>query len=295
MRVAAMKAGKRVLVAALPANRSCPRTPITFPCPFATCRELKQTLGELINTLKALHRVLADILDVPEDLAGLLLDADADEEGRQGYGDHALAGAGWARSPPALSPLLASEAAPSLPPSTLPQLTPAADMAERPQSPFAGADAPAAGDWAAGHYEGEGELEPAAGAAEVLLEAYLAQVDAVLTRAEGSLAELESAEQHGSLLLANSRNRLWLWQILLSAFNAVLNSLGVIGGYFGMNLGNAVKPGLADSPRAFMWIVAASSMAGVVLFMGVTVMVRWAIFPTRMRWRTGRDGARHLE
>ena len=92
---------------------------------------------------------------------------------------------------------------------------------------------------------------------ELLLEAYVAELDAVSRELDGLSQELDSNEKQVSHLLATTRNRLLLVDIVISLTSLVLGVWASVFGAFGMNLSS----GLETQPSLF-WDVLWGSLGG---------------------------------
>ncbi|RYY36185.1 hypothetical protein EON62_01955 [archaeon] len=71
-------------------------------------------------------------------------------------------------------------------------------------------------------------------AAEVLLESYLAEVEAVITKAKLAREDVEASEHQLNLVLANNRNRLLKTEIGITTMTMTMTACSVVAGIFGM-------------------------------------------------------------
>jgi hypothetical protein len=79
-------------------------------------------------------------------------------------------------------------------------------------------------------------------AAEVRLEAALAQADALADALQRALDDLDVAEAHAALLTASAQGRLWGARVLLSALAVTLALPVALSGLLSMNLGSQAPP-----------------------------------------------------
>jgi hypothetical protein len=110
-------------------------------------------------------------------------------------------------------------------------------------------------------------LDDVEDAAEVLLEAYLAEVELVLGRAKGLRDELDAAADQVELVLATGRNRLLRAEVGLTTLTLTLTASTVVSGFFGMNL----RSSLEDSDTAFVAVVGgcAAGCAALLVMLGL--------------------------
>ena len=104
---------------------------------------------------------------------------------------------------------------------------------------------------------------------ELLIEAYVAEIDAVTRDLGGLTQELESAEKQFSLLLSTTRNRLLVTDIGISMTGLVLGLWSSVFGAWGMNL----ESGYETEPGAFWEVLVGTLGAGV----GLLLLLAWVM------------------
>jgi len=102
---------------------------------------------------------------------------------------------------------------------------------------------------------------------ELLIEAYVAEIDSVTRDLGGLTQELESAEKQFSLLLSTTRNRLLVTDIGISMTGLVLGLWSSVFGAWGMNL----ESGFETEPGAFWEVLLGTLGAG----LGLLVLLGW--------------------
>jgi hypothetical protein len=108
-------------------------------------------------------------------------------------------------------------------------------------------------------------LEDYSDAAEVLLEAYLAEVESILTKSKLLRDELEAAENQLNLVLASNRNQLLRVEISITTFTAAMTACTVVASYLGMNLNNGWNtPELTESSYAVFVAICIGCSAGAI-------------------------------
>jgi hypothetical protein len=108
--------------------------------------------------------------------------------------------------------------------------------------------------------------------AEVCVEAYLAEVDAIVRSVSSLHADLEGADSHARLVLNASRNSIWTTQIALSSAMGLLSFAAVVGNLLGMNLGNRERAEITQDAGLFIRITAATSAV-----VGAAMLVGWVV------------------
>ncbi len=102
---------------------------------------------------------------------------------------------------------------------------------------------------------------------ELLIEAYVAEIDSVTRDLGGLTQELESAEKQFSLLLSTTRNRLLVTDIGISMTSLVLGLWSSVFGAWGMNL----ESGYETEPNAFWEVLIGTLAAG----LGLLAVLGW--------------------
>ena len=117
------------------------------------------------------------------------------------------------------------------------------------------------------------QLDYHADVAELLVEAYVAEVEAVIRDLASLQSELESAERQQNLMLATTRNRLLLADIGISSTTLVLAVLAALYSMFGMNL----TSGLEDSDGVFWGVVYGSLGAGAAMWVALILALKFCL------------------
>lgn len=142
-------------------------------------------------------------------------------------------------------------------------------------------------------------------AAEVMLEAALAQADAQADGLQRALDDLDVAEAHAGLLSAAAQGRLWSARVLLSALAVAMALPIALSGLLSMNLGSQAPPPSAHggSGGSSGWLsrdaamftavsTAQVALAGVLLAAGVlTVRRRLRAVEATPGWSVATTGA----
>ncbi len=117
------------------------------------------------------------------------------------------------------------------------------------------------------------QLDYHADVAELLVEAYVAEVEAVIRDLASLQSELESAERQQNLMLATTRNRLLVADIGISTTTLVLAVLAALYSMFGMNL----TSGFEDADGVFWGVVYGSLGAGAVMWVGLILALKYCL------------------
>jgi len=117
------------------------------------------------------------------------------------------------------------------------------------------------------------QLDYHADVAELLVEAYVAEVEAVIRDLASLQSELESAERQQNLMLATTRNRLLLADIGISSTTLVLAVLAALYSMFGMNLNS----GLEDTDGVFWGVVYGSLGAGAAMWVALVLALKFCL------------------
>jgi hypothetical protein len=117
------------------------------------------------------------------------------------------------------------------------------------------------------------QLDYHADVAELLVEAYVAEVEAVIRDLASLQSELESAERQQNLMLATTRNRLLVADIGISSTTLVLAVLAALYSLFGMNLSS----GLEDTDGVFWGVVYGSLAAGAGIWVGLVLAIKYCV------------------
>lgn len=124
-----------------------------------------------------------------------------------------------------------------------------------------------------GHGAQHADAETWLNVVEVMLEVNLSAVDALLGKVRMLRDDLESAEQHVSLVLNSGRNNMWISQVLLSAGSSAITVVMLVANIFGMNIQNASAAGeLTASRRPFNLIVGIAT-GGALLFLACILVL----------------------
>lgn len=116
-------------------------------------------------------------------------------------------------------------------------------------------------------------LDYRADVAQLLVEAYVAEVEAVIRDLASLRHDLTSAEKQVNLLLATTRNRLLMADIVISLSTLVMAVLAAVFGALGMNLPN----GGEDSDTAFTQVVWISSLSCFILLLVLVALMRTCV------------------
>lgn len=201
------------------------------------CRRVTCQIHDLVALLKKTQRVMMELLDTEEDMEGLVFSTTRSS---------------WTLMSPS-----------SRQPDALLELPSVGFGSSLTASPLA----------SAGQDEQHADAETWLNVVEVMLEVNLSAVDALLSKVRMVRDDLDSAEQHVSLVLNSGRNNVWISQVLLSAGSSAISMVMLVANIFGMNLKNAREPtDLMASRRPFNLIVGIAT-GGALLFLGCILIL----------------------
>lgn len=107
---------------------------------------------------------------------------------------------------------------------------------------------------------------------EMLLEAYFMQIDGTLNKLTTLREYIDDTEDYINIQLDNHRNQLIQLELILSSATVVVALFSLVAGIFGMNIPFEWNENHAE---AFTWVVVATSIACLVIFIAVLGYARY--------------------